>query len=105
MNVPAFRRELLQWIVTRQHSFIEVEDPHFQGMLMALNQSVQAYLVDSGDTIKNWPEEEFVKAAACVKELLSTSLSRIHISMDLWSSPNGYALCGIVAHFVDPCCE
>ena len=101
MNIPAFRRELLQWIVTRQHSFIEVEDPHFQGMLLALNQSVEAYLVNCGDTIKNWLQEEFVKASACVKELLLTSQSRINISMDLWTSPNGYALCGIVAHFID----
>lgn len=29
------------------------------------------------------------------------ALSRIHISFNLWSSPNEYALCGVVAHFVD----
>ena len=101
MDISAFRRHLLQWILTRQQSFIEEDDTHFQGMLLALNQSVQANLVDSGNTIKNWLQEEFVKAASCIKEILSTAQSRIHINMDLWSSPNGYALCGIVAHLID----
>ena len=34
-------------------------------------------------------------------QYLGMALSKIHISFDIWSSPNGYALCGVVAHFVD----
>ena len=29
------------------------------------------------------------------------SREKIHISFDIWTSPNGYALAGIVLHFVD----
>ena len=68
---------------------------------MACNSSVAAYLVESGSTIKNWLMEEFVKAKAQVVRYLGMALSRIHISFDLWTSPNGYALCGVIGHFVD----
>ena|SRR6266536_976630 len=32
---------------------------------------------------------------------LKTTRSRIHISYDLWTSPNSLAILGIIAHFVD----
>ncbi|EDU46244.1 predicted protein [Pyrenophora tritici-repentis Pt-1C-BFP] len=33
-----------------------------------------------------------------IKESLQTAVSSIHISSDLWSSPNRYSLLGITAH-------
>jgi hypothetical protein len=33
-------------------------------------------------------------------DVLARAMSKIHISCDLWTSPNGYALCGIAAHFI-----
>ena len=32
--------------------------------------------------------------------MLAQSKSRIHISFDLWTSSNGYAICAVCAHFV-----
>lgn len=43
-----------------------------------------------------------MKVGLQVKELLANALSRIHISFDLWTSPNGLGICGICAHFVGP---
>ena len=101
LNVPAFRQNLLAWLVTRQQSFREVEDDYFQGMLLALNPSVKGYLVEAHNTIRHWLEEEFLKAKQQVIQYLGMAVSKIHISFDIWSSPNGYALCGVVAHFID----
>ena len=36
-----------------------------------------------------------------IKNLFTVARSRIHISADLWTSPNNYALLGIVAHWWD----
>ncbi len=33
--------------------------------------------------------------------MLRKSRGKIHLSFDIWTSPNGYALAGIVSHFVD----
>jgi hypothetical protein len=40
-----------------------------------------------------------------VVNLLANARSRIYISFDLWSSPNSYTLCGIVAHFAGQDCH
>ena len=82
-------------------SFVEVEDSDFQEMLKSLNGLVNDYLVKSGDTIRNWVEDDFIEAKRLIRdEVLARAISKIHISCDLWTSPNGYAMCGIAAHFI-----
>jgi hypothetical protein len=100
VNVKLFRYHLLRWIVKQQIAFDEVEDEDFQAMLLALSTSVEKYLVQSSQTIRNWAQSEYVAAQSQVKQILVEARSRIHISFDLWTSPNGYALCAICAHFV-----
>lgn len=77
-----------------------IEDEDFRALLTELNQSIAPYLV-SADTIRNWVRNDVDLAMVLVK-YLSTALSRIHISFDLWTSPNRIAVCGICAHFVGP---
>ena len=36
-----------------------------------------------------------------MKEILHAARTQIHISCDLWTSPNSLAILGIVAYFVD----
>ena len=69
-------------------------------MLCACNEAVEPYLPRSGSTIKNWVVDEFEKVKNEVRVQLLHAQSKVHISFDLWSSPSGYSLCGIVAHFV-----
>jgi hypothetical protein len=100
VNIPRFRYHLLRWIVRRHISFTEVEDEDFQTILTELNTTIKPYLV-SRNTIRNWAENEFIEAQQqIVDDVLGRAISRIHISFDLWTSPNGYAICGVVAHFV-----
>jgi hypothetical protein len=87
-------------MVNRHIAFIEVEDEDFRDMLLSLNQQVKPYLVQTGDTVRTWAEDEFIRATTQIKQVLAQAVSRIHISFDLWTSPNGYAICGVVAHFV-----
>jgi hypothetical protein len=100
LKIDRFRRSLLRWVVKRQHSLVEVEDKDFRDMLAALNEKVRPY-IPGADTLRNWVDREVVESFYQVVKLLSNARSRIHISFDLWSSPNGYAFCGVVAHFVD----
>ena len=76
IDIPAFRREMLLWIVTSQQSFIAIENKHFQSMLLATNHAVKPYLVESGSTIRNWVQEEFIKATAQIVGYLNCALSR-----------------------------
>ena len=45
--------------------------------------------------------QDFDIARTEIKQHLQASISNIHISCDMWSSPNGHAFLGIVAHWMD----
>ena len=35
-----------------------------------------------------------------VNNILGRAVLRIYISFDLWTSPNGYAICGVITYFI-----
>ena len=101
VNIDTFRYYLTRWIVERHIPFTVVEDTTFRAMLGSLNATVQDYLVKSGDSIRDWIEDEFIETKKLVQEeVIAKAISKIYISCDIWTSPNGYALCGIAAHFI-----
>jgi hypothetical protein len=101
INIAAFRFHLIRWIVERHIPFTVVEDVNFQAMLKVLTGTEDIPLLTTGDSVRNKIEDEFMRARNTVKkEVLARAISRIHVSCDLWSSPNGYAMCGVAAHFV-----
>lgn len=51
--------------------------------------------------MRSWIIAEFDSQKAQVKEELQASLSKIHLTFDLWTSENGLALLGVVAHYLD----
>lgn len=100
VNIDTFRYYLTRWIVERHIPFTVVEDTAFRAMLSSLNLTVQDYLIKS-DSIRDWVEGEFREAKKLVREdVITKASSTIHISCDIWTSPNGYALCCVVAHLV-----
>jgi len=53
----------------------------------------------SEKTIRSDIKKYFETAKATIKKHLSLARSRIHISYDLWTSPNHKAMMAIVAHW------
>jgi hAT family C-terminal dimerisation region len=101
LDATKFRRNCLRWLIKSQQPFREVENQDFQQLLIGLNPSVRDY-IPTADTIRTWIQREMQLAVEQVKLQLAATLSKIHISFDLWTSPfNSFAVCGIVAHFVD----
>jgi hypothetical protein len=102
VKIDDFWYYLTRWIVENHLPFTVVEDSNFRAMLGTLNDTIKDHAFKSGDTIRNWVQDEFVKAQNLVQtEVLDRAISKIHVSCDVWSSPNGYALAGIAAHFVN----
>jgi hypothetical protein len=71
VNVDDFGYYLLRWMVNRQVPLTEVEDEDFRRMLLCLSQTIDPYLVYSGDTIRNWVEEEYLRAKRQVVQYIS----------------------------------
>ena len=66
-SVETFRYRLTCWMVNRHISFVEVEDDDFRDLLKSSNPSVKDYLVKTGNSIRDWVEEDFIKSKRLVR--------------------------------------
>jgi hypothetical protein len=70
-------------------------------MLKVLTSTKDIPLLITSNSVRNKIEDEFMRARNIVKkEVLARAISRIHVSCDLWLSPNGYVMCSVVAYFI-----
>ena len=97
-----FRDTLLGWLAGANIPFSGIEHPLFRQLLCLLNKDLlQELLPHSGDTVKAWMKAEFETEKELLKNELARSPYKKHLTFDLWTSPNQYALLGITVHFVD----
>ena len=89
----------MKWVIESHTPYRVVESEAFQQMLISLSHLISPYLVQSGRTLATWALEDFIVGQRQVVDLLASAKSRIHVSFDLWSSLNHYALCGVITHF------
>ncbi|KID80838.1 transposase-like protein [Metarhizium guizhouense ARSEF 977] len=77
-----------------------VECPEFRALLAYLNTDVDTWLPDTHETIKKWIMRQYDTQKEKIKQGIQSAKSRIHISCDLWTSPNSLAILGVVGHYV-----
>jgi hypothetical protein len=99
VNIDRWRAQLLRWMIVDHVPFTQIESEPFRSLLIGLHAPIERYIV-SANTIRNWLDEEYEAAVDQVLAWLQNARSRIHISFDLWTSDNGYAMVGVYAHFV-----
>ena len=78
-----------------------VESDSFRELILFIAPALEGFLVHSASTIKKWVLQLFDRQSLVIKRKLARARSRIHISFDLWTSPNHRAFVGIVAHWLD----
>lgn len=99
-----FKLTLIKWIIDANVSLTAVENRLFRQLLelTALGSNTISELVPTGDSIRSWILNEFLARKADIKrQLLEESRSKIHISFDLWTSPNSMSIMAVVAHYLD----
>lgn len=101
-NPEGFRKALLKWVVSSRVSFQNVTSQAFIDMILAANPALAPFLRTSGTTIARWVKDEYLKARERVKSDLQQARSKIHVSFDGWTSPNGKGLLAVVAHWLTP---
>ena len=68
---------------------------------MIVNYTVEDILPKSQALIPKKLELSFLHTKQEIKKSLSSTLSEIHISADVWTSPNKKAFLAIVAYFIN----
>ncbi|KAK2931623.1 hypothetical protein FoTM2_009139 [Fusarium oxysporum f. sp. vasinfectum] len=97
-----FKELLLRWIVDADVPFSVVEHPDFRKLLGLSNEElVDELLPRSGVTIRSWLEAEYRSQKELLRSQLTTSMYKKHLTFDLWTSPQKYALLGVAVHFTD----
>lgn len=95
------RELLVEWIVERRHPFVEVESPAFRNFVEYLNPLAVNKVPKSANTVRADIMKSFQAAKEIVKQSLHTSKFKIHLTFDLWSSPNYKSILAIVGHWTN----
>ena len=100
-SVEKFKELLIRWIVYCHIAFFQLENQYFRELLLFLNPALLNHLPKAARTIRSWVMNAFISKKQQLREDLYHSRSRISISFDLWTSPNPYAILGVVAMWID----
>ena len=97
------RKALLEWFAHDRIAFSQVESDHFKAFCASLNEDYVRFIPSSHTSISSWLKAEFALKRADVAQQLVESKSLIHLSFDLWTSPQKtFTVISTVAHFLRP---
>ena len=77
-----------------------VENRWFRALLTYGTSTLINFLPKSHNTTRKIIQSDFTAKKNRIRALLRGAKSDIHLSFDLWSSLNGLAINGIIAHFL-----
>jgi hypothetical protein len=100
INPATLKQVLVRWIARCSVSFRMIERSEFRDLLYLLNPDINTWLPTSHVTIQNWTMEAYQYEKLQVQQALQSAQSKIHFTIDLWTSVNNKALMGIVAHYL-----
>ena len=90
----------LAFIIDTDQPFTTFSNGYFQEMLGVFDPSLAAQLAWGRTSFEDL-RKAFQAKQKVIKAEIEAALSTIHISFDLWTSPNRYAMIAIFAHFID----
>jgi hypothetical protein len=77
-----------------------VECPEFRAFISYLNKDVDCWLNTSHNTIHEWVMRQFKNEKVTVRMHLQKAQTKIHISLNIWTSTNNKAIMGITAVYI-----
>ena len=101
LNIAVILEALITLIVVRNLPFCIVEWPEFHVFCQALNSQCEGFINTAHSTIRNKIADSWASHKDIVRRDLQSAISNIHLSLDIWTSPNGYLLLAICAHYTN----
>jgi hypothetical protein len=101
LNQDIIDEALVSLIVVRNLPFQMVEWLEFQAFCQALNPKSDSFITIAHSQIGRKIKEAWQTHKDTIQKKLQSALSSIHLSVDLWTSPNRHLLLVVNADFVD----
>jgi hypothetical protein len=92
---------LISLIVVRNLPFSAVEWPEFHTFCQVLNPESKDAITTTHSQVKNKIEKAYDVHKDTIRKKLQSALTNIHLSVDIWTSPNKHLLLGVTGDFVD----
>ena len=90
----------VRWVASNNQALSLVECPEFRAFLTYLNSNVNVYLANLYTTTRLWVLNQFKIEKERIRLRLHSSRSKIHVSLDIWTSPNAIPILAIIAHYI-----
>jgi hypothetical protein len=69
-------------------------------LLHYLNPEIDTWLPTHWNTIQGWTIRTYETERQRIKSEVQSALSKVHFTVDLWTSPNYLAILGVIAHYI-----
>jgi hypothetical protein len=99
-NKEKIKRGLVEFLVENRSPFHMVEKASLGTLLSLFNPCAKEVLPTSHNTLAKYTVKSFNHQKELIRKLLKESSTRIHLSADIWTSPNNYLTLGLVGSFV-----
>lgn len=97
LNPDRIQKQVVRLCINEHIPLRKVDTKDWKDLMKLLNAG---NIPMSRSSLRRWAIAEFDQAKAEVKAVLHQAKSKIHLSFDMWTSPNKYAVFAVVAHFV-----
>ena len=101
MKAQSVKELALAFIIDTDQPFTTFSNRYLQEMLGIFDSSLTAQLAWGRTSFEKVLCETFEAKKKVVKAEIQAALLTIHISFDLWTSPNRHTMIAIFAHFID----
>jgi hypothetical protein len=95
------RTELVALFAARDLPLSLIDDSHFRSLLRLFDAQLAELTLCGRTTLKDEVKASYLHYRGLVKQALDSSLTSIHLSFDLWTSPSRQAVMAINAHYID----
>jgi hypothetical protein len=99
INPATLEQLLVRWISRCSIPFRMVECSEFRDLLFFLNSGINTWLPAEHHTIQGWTIRAFESEKQRIQQALQSAQSKIHFTVDLWTSTNSKALLGMIGHY------
>jgi hypothetical protein len=102
VDVNAFKVTLIRWIIVAYMVLSCIEVDAFRDLIKLLNPVIYAFFFKAGDSIRRLILSNYEEKKERVRKDLYYALSKIYISFNLWTSPNGtLVFCAVIIYYLN----